>query len=271
MHKLKISVILDILLTSAISFVLFFCWIRFYSGNVLLSVFASLFITFLLVFGLFFYKHKKNIKKSITSKQRKSALECATQFRFSEPKEVQKFFYDILKEKYSVVNKSSGLLISLEDKLLFFIPSFNKEIFTSNDLANYYSLAKKYNATQLTICSTQFEDNAKNLSKAIRTLPITLLDIYETYSQIIEPSQKMPDKVVDTESVKLTFKQILSYAISRERTKNYILLGLVLIFSSFFVMFKIYYLVFGSILLAMAILTRVLPHKHKAQISSIHL
>ena len=268
---MKISIILDIILTGGILFILFFCWIRFYSNNLILSLLVSLFITFLIVFLLFFYKHKKDIKKTINSKQKKSALDCATQFRFSTPQEVHKFFYNILKEKYKTETKSKGLIVNFEDKKLLFIPSFEKEIFTSNDLATCYSYAKKYDSKQLTICSTEFDDNSKNLAKAIKTLSITLLDIYETYSQIIEPSQKLPEKVVDTQSAKLTFKQILSYAISRDRTKNYALFGIILIFSSFFVMFKIYYLVFGSLLLAMAILTRVLPHKQKVQISSIHL
>ena len=271
MHKLRISIILDIILTSGILFVLFFCWFRFYSNNLVLSIFISLLITFLIVFILFFYKHKKDNKKSITAKQRKLALDCATQFRFSTPKEVRKFFYDIIKDKYKIENKPNGLIVTFENKRLMFVPSFEKEIFTSNDLATYYSYAKKYNTKQLTICSSEFDDNSKNLAKAIKTLPITLLDIYETFSQIIEPSQKLPETVIDTQSAKLTFKQILSYAVSRDRTKNYTLFGIILIFSSFFVMFKIYYLVFGSVLLAMAILTRVLPHKQKTQISSIHL
>ncbi len=271
MHNLKLSKILDILLTAMTLFILFFCWIRFYTKNLILSILIALLTTFLIVFLLFFHKHRKDRKKDITAKQKKLALDCATQFRFSSPQAVQSFFFNILKEKYKVTKKDLGLLIAYEDETLFFMPSFQKDIFTSDDLANIYSCAKKYGATQLSICSTEFNVHSKNLAKAIKTLPIFLLDIYDTYGQIIAPSNRLPEKVVDTQRAKLTFKQVLSFAVSKERTKNYFLLGIVLIFSSFFVLFKVYYLVFGSLLLAMAALTRVLPHKQKAQISSVHL
>lgn len=271
MYKVRISNIIDIVLTSGILFLLFYCWIRFYTKNSSLSIFISVLITFLLVFLIFFCKKKKSAKKQISLKQKKMAVECATQLKFSGKNNVKKFFLNILKDKYKTQNKTDGVIIFEDNKTTFFVVDFDKDIFSSNELASVYSSAKKYGANELIICAISFDDNTKNLSKSINNLKITLLDAYETYAQIIEPSKQLPAKVVDTEKAKLTFKQLMSYIISRERTKNYLLLGLVLIFSSFFVLFKIYYLVFGSFLLFMALLTRILPHKQKTTISSIHL
>ncbi len=271
MIKIKIGNAIDIVLTSCIFFVLFFAWIRFYSKNVYLSIFSSIFITFLLVFFLFFYKRKKDTKKELTLKQKNLALDTALQLRFSSAKSVRSYFKKLLENKFKTEEKKDGLLITKNNKLNFFVPCFSEEIFKSDDLARLYSKAKEYNADEITISAVTFDDNCKNLSKAITNIKITLLDAFETYTQLIEPSNELPEKVVNTQKAKLTFRQLLSYALSKERTKSYFMLGIVLIISSFFVLFKIYYLIFGSILMLMAVLTRVLPHKQKNAISSIHL
>lgn len=271
MFKYRFSYVIDITITSAIFFVLFFCWIRFYTKNAALSAILGILITALVVFLLFFYRKKKSAKKEISAKKRSIATNCATQLKFSPFNKVKKFFFDIFKEKNQVEQKKEGLIIIDNNKKTFFAPIFLNDVFSVDDFAKLYVFAKKYNAKNLTVCAFSFDDNTKNLAKTIKNLNITLLDAFDTYTQIIEPSNKIPDTVIDTQKTKLTFREIISYALSKDRTKNYLLLGFVLIFSSFFVMFRVYYLVSGSILLVLAIITRILPYKKKHSAININL
>ena len=257
--------VIDTIITSIIFFVLFFCWLNFYIKNTILSVFLSIFLTFLIVFFLFFFKSKRNKKKNLSSKKQKEATNCIVQLKFSTEADVKKYFKNILKNDYSVKTIKSGLLLEKDNKKILFSIAFNQEIFNIDNLAKTFAQAKNLDVNELIIVANNFDEKCKNLANAIKEIKISTFDAFDTYEKFIEPSGILPNKVIDTSKAKLSFRQVLNYAFSKERTKHYLLFGLILIISSFFVYFKVYYLVFGSILLVFALLTRIIPKLKKEQ------
>lgn len=257
--------VIDIIITSIIFFILFFCWLNFYIKNTILSVFLGVFLTFLIVFFLFFFKSKRNKRKNFSSKKQKEATDCAVQLKFSDELEVKKYFKKILKNDYSVKTIKSGLLLEKENIKILFVMNFGQEIFNIDNLAKTFAQAKNLNVNEIIIVANAFDEKCKSLANAIKEIKISIFDAFDTYEKFIEPSKIFPNKVIDTSKAKLSFKQVINYAFSKERTKHYLLFGLILIISSFFVYFKVYYLVFGSILLVFALLTRILPKFKKEQ------
>lgn len=187
------------------------------------------------------------------------------QLKFSTEADVKKYFKNILKNDYSVKTIKSGLLLEKDNKKTLFSMAFNQEIFNIDNLAKTFAQAKNLDVNELIIVANNFDEKCKNLANAIKEIKISTLDAFDTYEKFIEPSGILPNKVIDTSKAKLSFRQVLNYAFSKERTKHYLLFGLILIISSFFVYFKVYYLVFGSILLVFALLTRIIPKLKKEQ------
>lgn len=258
METLKISRFFDILTTSTLFFMLFFCWIRFYTKNWVLSLFLAIILTFLCVFVIFFWTFKKQKKKTFNKEEQKNAHNCALQLQFSKKNCVFSFFEEILKEKFRIQKKETGFLVL--DKKIFIAPNFSGLNLSFEDFVKIFAEAKDESINELIICSNNFDETTKNFTKSIKNLKITLYDMYETYFKLIKPSNKTPKQVVETNQKKLKFKEIFALSFSRKRTKNYALFGIILILSSFFVPFKIYYLLSGSFLLVLAVLTLILPN-----------
>lgn len=269
---MRLASIFDLALAGIILFMLLFCWIRFYTKNLVLSLILAIICSFLLVFAVFLIKNKKNQQKSLSSKQKDDALDAAIQLRFSTDEQVLGFFLSVLESNYRVTAKDDSLLLESPQKdSILFAPYFKQEVCTTAEISRFFAHAKEHNCSKLVICCTVVDGAAKNLASSIQNLNIVLMDAFATYQQLLAPAKKMPSKVVDTKGAKLTFKQIMGYALSKERTKNYFLLGAVLILSSFFVVFKIYYLMVGSVLLLMAVITRILPHRKNASLNNFTL
>lgn len=272
MHRIRLASVFDITLASIILSMLLFCWIRFYTQNLALSLILSVICTFLLVFSIFLIKRRKNQQRALNSSQKDAALDASVQLRFSTPEQVLGFFLSVLEPNYTVTPKGQALLLkNAQKESTLFVPYFQNEVCTVTEISTFFAQAKECNCGRLVICCAVVDGAARNLAASVKNLNIVLLDAFATYQQVLAPANKMPAKVVDTRGAKLTFRQVMAYALSKERTKNYFLLGAILILSSFFVVFKIYYLVMGSVLLLLAAITRILPHRKNASLNNFTL
>lgn len=261
MTKLKLSTIIDYTLSSIFLFLVFFCWIRFYTKNLISSTICAVLITTLIIILYTKLKRKKNEKQNITKQDKKNADFASLQLSFMTNTQVINYFKAILKTNYQIsVYENFIIMDENTTNATLFIPMFFKESVSKTDISNIFALAKQFNCNKTIISANKFDNEAVVLSTKINNLQIFLWDHLNTYNNIIK-NNKLPPKVVDTSVEKLTFKQIVMYALSRKRIKNYVLFGIILILSSFFVYHKIYYLISGSILLILCIVIMFLPQK----------
>lgn len=264
MTNFKLSKYLDILTTLIILFLLFFCWIRFYTKKPILSAILGIFLSIVCVFFIFYFLFKHQKKKQISKESYKKSCDCALQLQFSNIKKVVSFFEQILRKKYeSVTTKNFYFLLKNSNKTAFFIAKFDENSLGLTTFAKIFALAKEEKVQEIIICSNSFDESTKTFAKNIKNIKITLFDKFDTYKNLIESSTLLPEKVVDTSTTKLNFQQILTSVLSKERSKHYFFMGLILFFFSFFVPYKLYYLIVGSVLFLMTLITLVLPKIHK--------
>ncbi len=258
----KISFYFDLIISSVLLFLLFFCWIRFYTKNLFASIIGGICATFVCIFLFSIIKNKRNEKIQLNSKQKKLALDCALQLMFTSQGQVQKYFETIFKEKYKTTKTNGGLKIVKENFCAFFFPAYSVEVLQPEHLAQIISFSSKI-SNQIFISVNQADNKTLELAKSIKNIKITIYNYMQTYEKIISKQNILPEQVIDTSIVKPTYKQLIEYAFSPSRSKNYWALGLILLLSSFFVAFKIYYLISGSILILIGIIVKFLPNKHK--------
>ena len=260
MQKYKFSTIIDLTITVIFFFLLFFCWIRFYTKNLTLSIIGAICACFIVVFLLYFIKNKKNNKKSLNTKQKNLALDCSVQLMFTPQNKVQEYFEKLLKNKYKTMKINGGIKLTSDTFNAFFFPAYTVEKLLTEHLSQIIALSPKP-CNQIFIATNNAENSTLDLAKSIKNISITIYNSFQTYEKIISKSNILPEKVIVTEILKPTHKQLLQYAFSKQRSKNYLLFGFILILSSFFVAFKIYYLIFGTALILTGIIVRFLPYK----------
>ena len=246
--------IIDYTVLSLCLILIFFCWIRFYTQNVTLSIILAIITTICLVFFIYICQYKKQTKTDLSKQKKKFAEEFAFQISFCSQDFILQYFYKALKTKYPNIKQNNDYLI-LDDNTIF-VPFFQKDCLQIPELKSLLINVLDKNK-DIVICCKEKDVQINTLVGNILNRKIKVLDIYGTFMEKYLDYEIEIPKVIETEKPKLKFKQILKFAFSRERTKNYLLLGLLLIFYSLFVLYKIYYLISGSILLIFAIITRL--------------
>ncbi|MBR1925228.1 MAG: hypothetical protein IJ837_00025 [Clostridia bacterium] len=250
MYKYKFAKVVDYIFFGLVFFVIFYGWTNFYQKNIVLSFFVAIVCSFFLLIIINFFISKKSEKEKLTQKQKEVILNYSTQLKFSDRKKVLTYFKDI-----STNSKIKKNYILKENCIIY--PYFNTENFTLNDLTRTYGEIEAEKINDIYILSSKFDADCYNIAKQIKNKNIQLFDAQKTYNEFIK-NNALPENVVDTKPQKLSFKELLLFMISPKRTKNYLIFGIILLFSSFFVMFKIYYLITGSILLILALLSRII-------------
>lgn len=258
MNKLTINYFIDIMLTYLIFFVLFYSWINFYRKSMLASFVLASLLAFFVVFLLFYVKAKKDNKKNLSFKQREKITNSITQLKFLPTQKLIDYFYQNISKTEKA--KKHCYFVETDSKVIY--PFFAKTTLDADSFTQIYTKFCAYHKEIVILCENVAKDTS-NLANLIQNKKITIFDAENTYNQFVKKYQTIPESVIFSKPKKLALKELFCYMIQKERTRNYFLMGLVLIVSSFFVLFKIYYLIVGSILLCMALLTRLLPYFKK--------
>ncbi len=179
-----------------------------------------------------------------------------TKLMFLKNESVVDYFYQNINNEKAKKTKN---YIETESEIIY--PFFEKSELEINNLSTIYKqISSPKNIVIL--CGTARSD-CLALAKRINNKKITIYDSEKTYQTFLKNSIMPPTEIEFSNSKKLAIKELLHYAIGKNRAKNYSIMGILLVVSSFFVKFKIYYLVVGSILLLLALLTLLLPYFRK--------
>ena len=159
------------------------------------------------------------------------------------------FLVEILKSILKNRVFESGFnFICLENVLI--LACFKFSNVSLADVPNIYSTAVKYNKTRVFLLSRGVERKALRLLETYGIF-VTVVKIKQIY-RLLKKHNALPDL---TKKKTFRLKDIPSLLLSKGNTKGLIFSGAVLIVTAFFTPLKIYYLVFGSVALLLAILT----------------
>ena len=182
---------------------------------------------------------------------------------------------NLIRFKLSIQTMSNLKLTSLIKKLIpaSYSPKISKEdiTFTKNNETHVFSL---YYSSQLDesklleIIKTKKTNNlvvfcsnkdAKLISTAFKDKKIELINIEQLYEIFNTKNIQIPTDNIDLNKSKVSLNEVLKNSLSRNKSKGYFISGLVLLFTSLIIPYKIYYVVFSSVLFLLSLLCRIKP------------
>ncbi len=257
---------LDAFFRLFIIFLVCFVWIRYFVDSFWISLAITLLISLSIDILYTFFKNKKNNKLNIKKEEENKIEGYINTFIYSDKKYCVDFFYELCKKKYNCIKKSNFIVIEHTNSTIVLYPMFLFRDFSIDDLIETVNKTKAHKPNRIVICTNKI---ALNLDKFSKTFPmeIVILDGQQTYFSLLKKYQFYPKITKFNNEQKINFKQFITIATDKKRAKSYFISALFLLFSSFFVSYKIYYLVFSTILLIMCFIC-LRPNKTKPQTSS---
>jgi len=255
MSRFKFVNIVDTIFISLATLLIIFAWIQFFIKNFLLSLLLSTALSIGVLFIIRYFKSKKYSNQQ-TKLNQLSNLEIF---------------------KLAILTMPSTKLATIIKKLLpyKYLPHTNKgDInFTKNNTTNtftfYYSndlnepklleLIKTKPAQNLTIFCLNYSQEVKTIATAFKNKHIELINIEQLFDIFNTKNISLDTSHIDLTKHKITLKEILKNTISRNKSKGYFISGLVLLLTSLIIPYRIYYVVFSSILFILSLICRFKP------------
>ena len=226
---------------------LFFLWINYSCRNIYLSLIIAIFLSIIIdkIIQIFISKKNKytTIKKEEQDKIKNFSIQflCSTKFEninyfttlFSNP--------NIKKTKdYFIINDTT------------FLPYYIKDTLIDDDI---YSIYRSFNikTKKLVVLCANITDSAQNIAQNIASYEIIPLNENDVYFKFLKPlNANLPNTITFKQKQKLKLKDFMSMGLNKHSAKSYFLSGFVILISSLFIRYKIYYIIFASLLFVLA-------------------
>ena len=258
--RTKFATIFDSIGIGALVMIVVYAWVNFVSKNFALALVASI-CAFVLSLVVCFWVYKTKQKKFNLTKQNQQNIDDIYKRLQFCPTNSQTLW---LKQSIFPDSKTICSNFFVKDGQCIY-NAMLKQNFAPDDLTfairDIQSTTSLSHIKTITILAESVLASTKSFAKSLN-IQIEILDKVEAIKKYNLVSSTLPENIKIVKQQK-NYRYFLSYALSPARFKSYFLLGLILITSSFFVMFKLYYLIFGSLLIVMSIITLCLKLKNK--------
>lgn len=253
MKKLFIFKTLDSFFRLFLIFLIVFVWIRYFVDSFWLSVLFSLLATFLVDMLYMFFKSKKQNKINIKKEEQDAINNYTNTFIYSDQKYNVDFFYKLCAKNYNAIKKSKYIIISHPQTNVVLYPIFLYRDLSIDDVIACYNNVRHEKPKRIVICTNKYNSDLEKFVNSLN-VEVIILDKEQTYYSLLKKYDIYPKITKIENSQKITFKQFVRLALNKKRAKAYFISALFLLFSSFFVPYKIYYLIFSTILLILCFL-----------------
>ncbi|HEY8418862.1 MAG TPA: hypothetical protein VIL03_00255 [Clostridia bacterium] len=248
----KISRFLDYVFARFLAGLIVFIWIKYYVESWFLAWLYTA-ITMAILIIIFDLMLKKG-KKTETVKDKVKKEQIMNQLCFNSMAQNLEFFEKMLSARYEVQNKKNCLIIKKDDKSLAVFLKFSNSKLAPNNIIDVVKESKELDIKKILILCNGANNNAYSFAACLDGYDISILDDkavydlmkkYDTFPEINLKVNKFPKN--------LQLKEIAAIALSRKRVKGYFFASMLLLFSSFFVKYAIYYRIAATLLLIMAL------------------
>ncbi len=238
-------------------FMLVFVWVRYYSSSLNFAIWISVLITLVIEVIMNFIRKKHFEKLGLKQSEIKLADSIINKLAFNTQSQNIDLFFKILEKKESVKKHKNFLLLTNESGENFALyPAFSFADFSVDELAKALQKVKNLKLKRLIICTKSSTKHAKDIAQKA-PFEILILQKQEVYSKLFKAYdyKVKQDELFDIENVtqEIKFKDIAKNAIAPKKTKSYFFSSLVILFASYFVPYKLYYIIFASFLLVLSI------------------
>ena len=246
---------LFIIIDSAFKFLLIFMinliWTLYFIQTPWLCIVLSIILSIAFLTLIKFIGNKNDKKNKVKLFEHKKFESIRATFIYMPQTEVLQFFFNLAKTKHKALLKNDYILVNNKTALFPFIK--NQEL-SSDKIIEIYNMINSQEIAKIIILCNKISNNAEQVVENFKRQTI-ILDFNQTYTQLLKEYNYYPKTLIEEKpKTKKTFKQLLKIAFNKKRTRGYIVSSLFIIFSSFFVAYRIYYLIVATILLIFALL-----------------
>ena len=254
MKKFDLPLWADTLFVFSVLSIIFLVFFRF-SMHLALSIVCSLLVG---ISGstLFFFFYKRHRSKKHYSRQEKENMEkLAFHLAITTPEENMELLLEGLQKNADKMQKESPILEN--DCIVYdgkrYICKFIFEKITADMLSPYI----RGEIDKLIFIALDYTPEAKKLANSFN---VKILDLVKFYD-FLKQNDAIPQEFVQPLNKKRKFLENVGLHFSRKAAKGYLFSGCFLLLFSLITIFPLYYIIFGSILLGIAVFLRFFGKK----------
>lgn len=259
--KSKLAVVFDTFFIAFMFFIIAYFWLFKIIKNAFFTLFCSISLSVLLFYIFFKFFLKKYKLNKISFQDQKLAKNCIEKLMFMDTETLINFYSNLLNVKHIKGNIFTGT------KSNFYISTKHKLDDKDFMLANDYYLKNK--DKELSFIATSVSEEFTALMKACPT-SYNLFSMADLFL-IMKERNIFPENVEQSNQKTKRFANIktkLSTSITKTHFKEFFFSGLSLILISTVIPFSSYYLIFGSILLSLALISLFIKNKNPTNVLS---
>lgn len=226
---------------------MFFIWINYYYRDVITSLVLSVIISIITdkIISIFVKRSRHNA--IVKSKEKKLISDFSTQFLCSTKYQNINYFSSLFSNPSTKKSKDCFII-----KDTTFIPYYTTCKIDESDIMAIYRTFNIKTKNLVVLCK-DITDGAKSFAKSISNYNFVVLNEYDVYFKFLKPlNASLPSIISFKETKKLKIKEYINIALNKNHSKGYFTSGFVILISSIFIRYKIYYIVFAFILFVLA-------------------
>lgn len=251
----KLSYISNIIFKYFILFAIASLWLNFYIDNLVIVGLISIIISLTIGLLIFAINKKKKNTLNTTNKEQKMMADISLQLLLADENKILNFFENLLSKKRTIViNKNA---IKWDDSA--FIPIYDSTTLNGDIIAKTFK-NNRY-TKHIFIAGISFSEDARKLAEKIKESKITLLDETATFNLMKKYSIYPDFKVELNKKEKFRYSQLKNIAFTKNNAKHYLISGFIILLTSFFIRYNVYYLIFATLLFIFASISYFKPVK----------
>lgn len=251
MQKSITSYFFDFIFCAVLIFFISFIWLRFYIHNSFLLYLISIIITLALSFLIYLIFKKKVRNFKLNKKEKKDKEIILNSLIFENNSEIIKFLSKFYTNEKLEMHRD---FIIIKSQKTLVVSNFCVDKLNLDFVLNSIKRCKKEKCERVIIFTNNYTKEIKNFVNNIRTIDIKLINFDVFYTDYILKEKIYPHfETIYEEKKQYKFKELLSIAFKKEKTKNYLLTGIMFLVISIFTRYNIYYIIFTTIMFAFAI------------------
>lgn len=235
-----------------------FAWVQFFVKSLFLSLFVSVLLTFTLMVVIRIFKARKYNTQQLILSNNVNLVKFKLAIQTMPTLKLARIIKELIPIEYSPKIAKNTITFVKNGSTYTFVLHYSSEL---ND-ASILEILKTINCDNIVIFCSSYSKQAKEISTSFSNISVELINLEQLYEIFHKNNIKISTDNICLNQPKTTLKQILKRFISREKSKGYFISGLILLISSMLVPYKIYYLVFSSILIILSLACRIKP-SHK--------
>lgn len=262
MSKFKFINLIDTIFISITVLLIFFAWIQFFIKNIILSLIIGSLLAITTILCVKTLKNKKLSKLEINSNNNTNLAKFKIAIQSLPSIKISNILKKLIPTSLTATIKKGDIIFTKNNEINIYTFYFSEQL-SENKLLE---IIKSKKANCITIFCISYTESADIISKAFTNLKIKLITLDQLYKICEANNISVNTEHIDLTSHKIHLKDILKGFISPNKSKGYFISGLITLLTSLIIPYRIYYVIFSSILFILCLICKFNRHQPSTNI-----